>query len=166
MSTAIILGSSRSNGNTARLVRQYQQAATSNVSVYDLNTFSIGEFDYAYQNQSDDFNSLFKQLLTYQKLVFATPVYWYSPSARMKIFVDRISDLLSQDKEMGRALRGKSVALLATGGDVEVKHCFEEIFIHTFRYLGCPYEGMLYIPFDGDMPKIPMDISVNRFVLN
>ncbi|UJF20665.1 flavodoxin family protein [Shewanella sp. OMA3-2] len=164
MNTAIIIGSSRSKGNTAMLVKQYQQAATSNVSVYDLNTFTIGEFDYTYQNKSDDFNSLFKQLLTYQRLIFATPVYWYSPSARMKIFLDRISDLLSQEKEMGRALRGKYVALLATGGDVEVKPCFEEIFIHTFDYLGCVYDGMLYIPFDGNTPKIPMYQLVEQFV--
>lgn len=165
MNTAIILGSSRSEGNTAKLVKQYQQAATSNVSVYDLNSFNIGEFDYAYQNQSDDFHSLFKQLLSYQTLIFATPVYWYSPSARMKTFLDRISDLLSQDKEMGRELKGKSVALLATGGDVEVKHCFEEIFIHTFNYLGCIYNGMLYIPFDGDIPKISMVPLIDKFII-
>ncbi|MCP4458779.1 MAG: NAD(P)H-dependent oxidoreductase [Cytophagales bacterium] len=37
----------------------------------------------------------------------ATPVYWYSMSGIMKVFLDRIYDVLTIEKELGRKLHGK-----------------------------------------------------------
>ncbi len=43
----------------------------------------------------------------YDVLIFATPVYWYSMSGIMKVFFDRITDLLTIKKDIGRKLKGK-----------------------------------------------------------
>ena len=43
----------------------------------------------------------------YDTWIFVTPVYWYSMSGQMKIFLDRITDLLKWHKDEGRKIRGK-----------------------------------------------------------
>ncbi len=49
----------------------------------------------------------------YNVIVMATPVYWLSFSAQIKILIDRMYSL---DKPTGTPLAGKTLALLATGG--------------------------------------------------
>ncbi|MDC2889285.1 flavodoxin family protein [Psychrosphaera algicola] len=140
-STVIILGSSRSDGNTSALVHDY--ATIINATVVDLNDYEISPFDYN-ADYNDDFISLMAGLLKYDRIILATPMYWYSASAQMKTFIDRWSDLLKTEKAKGRQLRGKQVVVLATGSDKIPPNCFEQMFQLTFRYLGMDYRGMLY----------------------
>lgn len=148
MKTAIILGSSHSYNNTQALVELV--AKQCDAMVFDLNDFNISAYDPSFNNRSDDFFPLVEQLLSYQQLIFATPIYWYSPSAQLKTFLDRITDLLEIAKDQGRGLRGMRTALIATGTDAAPAKCFEEIFSHTFNYLGMAYQGMLYCSCEAD----------------
>lgn len=62
-------------------------------------------------SRNDDYLNLMKQILDkYETLILATPVYWYSMSGIMKVFFDRLTDLLTIEKELGRKLRGKKIA--------------------------------------------------------
>ena len=57
-------------------------------------------------------------------------------SAIMKTFFDRISDLLTIDKDLGRRLRGKSVLFITSS---EGNHLGDDFWIPikaTFNYLG------------------------------
>jgi len=146
--TAIVLGTSRSNGNTAQLAKKIEKNI--GVKIFDLSKYDITAFDYEFKNKDDDYKELVKEVLTYDNIVFASPVYWYTSSAHMKIFLDRISDLLSKDKSLARKFGEKTAFVLSTGADVEVKRCFEESFIHSFAYLNMNYEGMLYLPCEYD----------------
>jgi len=146
--TAIVLGTSRSNGNTAKLAKKIEKNI--NAKLFDLSKYDISAFDYEFKNKDDDYKSLVEEVLTYDNIVFASPVYWYTSSAHMKIFLDRISDLLANDKEVARKFENKTAYVLSTGADVEVKSCFEESFIHSFAYLNMKYDGMLYLPCDYD----------------
>ena len=84
-----------------------------NFELIDLNDFDISYYDYDHKNRQDDFLPLMKKLIErYKTLVFATPVYWYTMSAVMKTFFDRISDLLTIEKDLGRQLRGKNMVLI------------------------------------------------------
>lgn len=141
MKTAIILGSSRSHGNTAALAKFV--CAEVKAEYFDLANYHIAPFSYDNDYQ-DDFSRLVDQLWQFDRLILATPMYWYSASAQMKVFLDRLSDLLSFDKDKGRALRGKSAALLATGVNPIPADCFEQMFALTFHYLGMGYQGMKY----------------------
>ncbi len=140
--TIILVGSSRSPGNTLALSRVFAEQIQA--TVIDLSMYDIAQFDYEFKNRDDDFLPLMKQVLQFDRIVLATPMYWYAPSARMKTFMDRISDLLKVDKDLGRQLRGKKAGLLGTGCDAVPAHCFEEVFKLTFAYLGMQYQGMLY----------------------
>jgi multimeric flavodoxin WrbA len=103
----IIFGSSRSNGNTRKAIDTI--LGSSEIKVVDLNTMTIKPFDYEYKNQSDDFIPLVQMFLSYEQLVFASPVYWYTMSSIMKVFMDRFSDLLDLRRDLGRRLRGKKM---------------------------------------------------------
>lgn len=139
---AIILGTSRKNGNTHQLVDEY--ARNYSAHVFDLSEYDFSGFDYEHKNTNDDFLPLIEKLLTYDHLIFATPVYWYTMSAPMKLFFDRLSDLLTTHKEHGRSLRGKSCSVISTGTDNYLPEGFEQPFSLTAQYLGMQYSGALY----------------------
>ena len=139
---AILIGSSNNDGNTMALVNKIAQAT--NVTIYNLNNYQISPFDYEHQNINDDFIGLVKELIQYDQIIFASPVYWYTMSAQMKVFFDRLSDLLHVKKELGRQLRGKATAIISTGASPQPERSFEEVFTNSFDYLAMNYKGMLY----------------------
>lgn len=142
MSIAVILGTSRVNGNTHGLADEFCSNVPSDLFV--LKNYSISEYDYEHKNIDDDFFPLVDELLKYDHWVYATPVYWYSMSAEMKVFFDRLSDLLSIRKEKGRELRGKYCSVLSTGVADYPPDCFEDVFKITADYLGMNHLGMFY----------------------
>ena len=94
----IIQASSRSIGNTSKVVSYYSKLT--GFDVIDLNKKNIKHFDYDFLNQDDDFNSLFKEIaLNYNTIVFVTPIYWYTMSGLMKVFLDRSADFVKREKD-------------------------------------------------------------------
>jgi len=143
MKKVIIQGSPHEDGDTTQLVEKL--LSNSNWEVIHLHEYQIGHFDYAYQNRSDDFLPLMKQILDgYDVLIFVTPVYWYAMSGLMKVFFDRITDLLTIEKELGRRLRGKSMAAVSCSIGNHMGDHFWLPFEHTAEYLGMKYLGNLH----------------------
>jgi len=142
MRTAIIFGSSRDHGNTRQLVDHLARRMES--TTFNLAHYDISHYDYEHQNRNDDFLPLMQKILNFDRFILASPVYWYAPSGIMKIFIDRLSDLITIEKELGRRLRHQHAALLASGCDLLAPACFEEMFYRTFQHLGLHYQGMLY----------------------
>ncbi|WP_278019869.1 flavodoxin family protein [Flavobacterium ginsengisoli] len=94
----IILGSSRKNGNTAKIVDKLSKEH--NIDVVNLSDYKISHYDYESKNLGDDFLPLIRGIIEkYDTLIFATPIYWYNMSGIMKVFFDRISDLIRIEKE-------------------------------------------------------------------
>ncbi|MBJ6118030.1 NAD(P)H-dependent oxidoreductase [Pontibacter sp. BT310] len=149
----IILGSSNSNGTTSQIASFI--VARTDFPIIDLNTKIIGKFDYEFNNRDDDFLPLIRHIVeSYQIIVFATPVYWYSMSGTMKIFFDRLSDCLKTEKETGRKLRGMEMAVVCCGCDQELKEGFYMPFIETAKYLGMTYQGDMYCVEENGLPVI------------
>jgi len=143
MNIAILFASSRYDGNTAALVSELEVEG-GNVTSYLLKDYDITPFDYEHKNENDDYLGLVRELVKYDHVIFATPVYWYAMSSHLKIFFDRFSDLLSIDKPLGRKLKGQKCSVVSTGAWGYPPECFEEVFKLTFDYLGMKYAGMLY----------------------
>ena len=61
------------------------------------------------RGEFDDWGKLSQRMLEADALVFATPVYWFAPSARMKTLIERMTSLENQ----GLLLAGKPFALAA-----------------------------------------------------
>ena len=140
--TAIILGTSRAFGNTYKLAELYQKSSPADI--YHLKDHTFSMYDYAHKNINDDFLLLIQTLLHYDHLIFATPNYWYAMSAQMKVFFDRLTDVITIKKDYGRKLRNKTCAVLATGTGKVAPACFEAPFKLTANYLGLNYKGLLY----------------------
>ena len=164
--TIALFASARRNGNTGRLMDRI--ADELQIQVVDLTKKTISAFDYQHRNRTDDFESLMDHVLTFEQIIFASPVYWYSVAPPMKIFLDRISDLLDLPDlmEQGRRLKGKTSYVLCTSVYDEVPAPFLGAFQETFSYLGMQYGGCAhancddgYIPskYEGDV-----EIFINR----
>ena len=144
MKTVIIIGSSRKGGDTAKIVDMFIDKT--NWDLIDLNDYEIGYYDYEHKNKNDDYLPLMKKLIEkYDKFILATPVYWYSMSGIMKVFFDRITDLLEVEKDLGRKLRGKKMAVISCSIGNNLGESFWLPFSETASYLGMEYLGNVHV---------------------
>ena len=107
--------------------------------------YTIFPFNYEYLYPAEDqFSDVIDLLLNYNTIVFATPVYWYSMSSVLKTFMDRLTDLVTINKAIGRKLKGKSLKVMAIGTDAELPAGFEVPFKSTAKYFDMIFDGCLY----------------------
>lgn len=95
-------------------------------------------------------------LPNYDTIVIATPIYWWSYPAQLKIFIDRMYSLskISASGDHRSLLSGKTMALLATGGgpledNLEV---LERQWKTPAQLLGCRFLSCLF-------PFVPPEIG-------
>ena len=128
----ILKGSPRKNGNSARLAEAFAKGATAAGHSVDI-------FDAAAANLrpckacgacwtkgkpcifEDDFNDKLGPMLEQADvLVFATPLYWYSCSAQLKLAIDRINAFCTPKCDaLGRKLKITETALLSCAAEPE-----------------------------------------------
>lgn len=138
----VIFGSSRSDGKTREaVVMVFGNKAHRFV---DLAAHNISYYDYSHLNQSDDFLSIADLMAKHRNIFFCTPVYWYSMSAIMKTFFDRLSDLLDIQKPLGRSLKGRKCYIISSGADDKLPECFLEQIKRTCDYFEMEYVHALY----------------------
>ena len=65
-------------------------------------------------------------------------------SANLKMFVDRLSDLITTKKELGRKLKGKNLGLLSTNYDGNLNFDFAITFKLIAKYLHLNFIGHLH----------------------
>ena len=142
-----ILGSLRKDGNTSKALARLIHGCP--CDVVNLAHQKIAHFSYAQEYADDDFIGIVERVVGAPVTILATPVYWYSYSTPMKIFIDRFSDLLSSQKILGRRLRGCQFALLSTGSDSSPDASLNQAFDNFCSYLGISNIGMIYACEDG-----------------
>ena len=142
MKIVVVLGSSKRDGDTRKAIEDLSNHL--NFDVIDLSDYNIGYYDYEHNNSADDFIFLIERILTYKILIFATPVYWYAMSGIMKVFFDRITDLLDYEKALGRKFRGKDMAVLTSSVGDNLGDSFWLPFKETAKYLGINYVSDLH----------------------
>lgn len=152
---ALIVGSSRPNGNTVTLASWLANELEE--EYIDLARLNISYYDYEHKNIDDDFLGVVQRMIESQTIVLLTPVYWYSMSAQMKTFVDRISDLVTIRKDLGRKLRGKNLFLLSTGAGKDAGFAFEAPIEQTATYLGINFKGFSHF-----FMEKPEDVEVRH----
>ena len=120
----ILSGSPRKNATTDRLVSAFVEGAESQghaVSCFRVADMKIGgciACRYCLENHGlcvlqDDMPSILKELRNADVLVLASPIYYFSVSAQLKLAIDRMYALLEEGMPVKRA------ALLVTCGDDE-----------------------------------------------
>lgn len=140
----IISGSSRSEGDTKLWVDIIFKAFDH--EIINLLDYNISHYSYLNDYPIEDrFQNIIEEVLKYDTIVFATPVYWYSMSAIMKTLFDRLTDLVTIKKEVGRRIKNKSIFLLVVGADKDMPPGFDVPFKLTSNYFGWRYNECLYI---------------------
>jgi multimeric flavodoxin WrbA len=160
----ILLASARKDSDTKVFLEEVFK--NTDHKLVDLLDFSIQPYDYNNQYSAQDkfFTLIEEEILTHQSIVFATPVYWYAMSGLMKIFFDRLTDLVTIKKQLGRQLKGKSTFLLAVGTDEEMPAGFETPFKLTSAYLNMLYEGCIYYSTKNPKQQELIQDSIDNFI--
>ena len=136
-----VFSSARRHGNTGQFIDFV--AGELGIETIDLASVALSPFDYEHRNRHDGFEPLMRHVLDHDQLVFASPVYWYTVTATMKLFLDRLSDYLDLPDllDEGRRLRGKHAYIVCTSICEEPPASFISTFVDTFEYLGMRYGG-------------------------
>jgi multimeric flavodoxin WrbA len=92
----------------------------------------------------DGMQTLYPKLEDADAIVFGTPLYWYGPSGKMKLLLDRLRPFILTGK-----LAGKK-AILVIPSDEGAEACKHAVgmFTLSFKYLGVDLVGKL-------LPKTP-----------
>ena len=139
------MGSSNAMGDTYKVCKSIVDKY--NVKFQDLNELVIMPYDYDHDNKDDDFLGFMGHVVdSYDTIILATPVYWYSMSGIMKNFLDRFSDLLTIKKEMGRKLRGKSLIAISVSNSDDCPKEYPMPFERSAEYLGMNWKGYAHFP--------------------
>jgi multimeric flavodoxin WrbA len=126
----IFNGSPRKNGNTSVLIKECLRAIEESgkqAEVFFLNDMTIKpcQFcDWCIDNnamscvEKDDMEELYPELLESDVIVLAAPIFWFTISAQLKLFIDRLYAFHGKD---GYALTKKKIASILVYGDNDVE---------------------------------------------
>lgn len=159
---AAFLGSPRPNGNTdtlAEAVLDGVRGAGGEVESFALRALKVHPCtgcDNCWKKGRpcifvDDGAVLYDAMARADVFLFATPVYWYGPTAIMKAFIDR---LVVFNKPQGRPLvKGKAAVLVSAWEEKgsEAVDPMVKLFELGFRYLELRFVDRLLV--DGVGPK-------------
>ncbi len=124
----IVDGSPRMTGNTAVLSGEIGRGITDaggefeivkiqKLSIRPCLGCDVCQKEQNYRcTQKDDMNNLYPLLLDADGVILASPIYWFSVTAQMKAFIDRLYAL---NKGVTHAFRGKKMAAVLVYGDVD-----------------------------------------------
>jgi multimeric flavodoxin WrbA len=138
----VIFGSAREDGGTMEAVNLV--VGSHPITLVNLLEKDIQPYAYTDKASADDFLPIAQQMTEAETIIFATPVYWYAMSGRLKNFFDRFTDLITVRKDMGRALKGRNCYLICAGAQKKIPPGFEEPFSATCSYLKMDYRGCFY----------------------
>lgn len=153
----VVLGSPRKKGNSATLANRIVKGAESVGAVSDtvfLQGLQMAPCQSCYACQmkdskgcaiDDDMQSVYPKLIEYPNWILACPVYWFTMSAQMKIFMDRMFALGAYGKN---PFHKKRIAIAMTYGDKDPfsSGCVNALrtFQDAFHYTGSKLVGMVY----------------------
>lgn len=167
----IVEASPREDGNSTILAREVAAGARffgTQVETVHIHGMDIGPCTACNACQSslaadcvidDDMKAIYSRLRTADAIVYATPIYWFTVSAQIKLFMDRcyaLTFLGAQPAEDGDGqvetfetdLGGKKFGVVMTYGDVDPFASGAVNAIRTFqdmaRYVGSELVGFVY----------------------
>jgi multimeric flavodoxin WrbA len=160
-SVLIVKGSPRERGNSAALAGQVAAGAreagaqVESVYLHGMDIQACDACDFCRDAPEtgcvidDDMQALYPKIRDADALVYASPVYWFTMSAQMKLFMDRCYALGGDsDYASEHALAGKRIGIVLTyGGDdpfdsgaINAIRTFQDVF----NYVPAEIVGMVY----------------------
>jgi len=152
----ILKGSPRENGNSAVLADQVAAGARGtgvNIESFTLHNMDIRPCDACDTCREtggvcvikDDMQTLYPKLRAADAIVLASPIYWFTISAQLKLCIDRWYAL---ETPKGSELNGKKIGIVLTYGDSDPYTSGAINAIYTFqsmfRYIRSDIVGIIY----------------------
>jgi len=152
MKILAVLGSPRKGGNTEILVDEILKGARSKghdaekVHLYDYEILPCLDCRGCKREKfgftctlSDSMEEIYAKLESADLIIFGTPIYWYGPTAKMKLFIDRLRPYIASRKLAGRK------GLVVTPSEEGAACCgpLLQMFAMSFEYLGMENAGSL-----------------------
>ena len=147
-----LIGSPRKNGNTDLLVSSVLDGASANnhltekVYLYELDISPCVDCRECMKGElqctiDDDMKALYSKLESADVIIFGTPLYWYAPSGKMKLMIDRLLPYIFSKK-----LEGKK-AILVTPSEEGPGVCdyLVGMLELSFKYLGIDLEEKMLV---------------------
>jgi multimeric flavodoxin WrbA len=150
MKIIAFIGSPRKGSNTDLLVDQLLRGAQTKghraekIYLYD---YDISPCLDCRRCKKDDFTCalqdgmqmLYSRLEKADLIVFGTPIYWYGPTGKMKLFIDRLRPFIASG-----LLNGKK-SIVVTPSEEGESCCgpLMEMFLMSFDYLGMAFAGSI-----------------------
>jgi multimeric flavodoxin WrbA len=90
---------------------------------------------------TDGMQEIYPKLEEADLIIFGTPLYWYGPTGKMKLLIDRLRPFIANGK-----LNGKK-AVVVTPSEEESDACgpLLEMFRMSFNYLGMEFVGKIFV---------------------
>jgi len=166
----IISGSPKKDGNTAQLVSWFCEGAVSKgAQIEVINAVflkykasgctscrkcqEIAKYECVI---NDEAMPVLAKMAFVDVVVMATPLYFYAPSAQLKLVMDRMFSLYKWDNKaetMTTPLKGKTFVLLASAFENIGLDTLEKSFAITADYSGMRFESLL-VPDAGESGEI------------
>jgi multimeric flavodoxin WrbA len=145
-----LIGSPRKGSNTDTLVEQFLEGSKTNghtnekVYLYDHEISPCIDCRECKKDEyvcviEDDMQQIYPKIDSADVIIFGTPNYWYGPSAKMKLLIDRIRPYVANKK-----LKGKKAVVITPAAEGP-KACgpLIEMFRMSFDYLGIEFFGKI-----------------------
>jgi multimeric flavodoxin WrbA len=145
-----LVGSPRREGNTDLLVNAILFGAgaaghlTEKIYLYDIKIEPCLDCAGCKTNGgkcvvSDRMKGVYPKLSEADVIVFGTPLYWYGPSAKMKLLIDRLRPFISSGKLKGK----RAVLVIPSEEGAEACRSLVDMFERSFEYLQVPIVGKI-----------------------
>jgi multimeric flavodoxin WrbA len=157
MNVLALQGSPRREGNTAALLNAFLEGLRESgkhkideVRLHERDIHPCRNCDACRRMEDrycvidDDMQSLFAPFIEAQMLVLASPIYWWSTTAQLKLFVDRLYGLNPESHP--EFFEGKKLVLVLTYFDPDPNSGAEitlSMFREIARYTGMTIAGIL-----------------------
>jgi multimeric flavodoxin WrbA len=138
----ILTSSPRLKGNSTALAEQLEAGAKQSgaeVKTFDLAKMDIHPctacdacltYDEVHCDTEDDMQQIYPELQAADTVVFASPIYWFTFNAQMKLCMDR---MYAFENKRPHPMQGKKIAALFVYGDDDVIKSGVDNAIHTIR---------------------------------
>ena len=174
----ILSGSPKKHGNTATLVKWFTRGAKSKGAKVEIvqtaflkyKSFGCTSCRVCQKSEkyecviNDEAKPILAKMAKADVIVMATPLYFYGPSAQLKLIFDRMFSLFKWDNKadtMETPLKGKTFALIASAYEDIGLDALEKPFRLTAKYTGMKFKSLL-IPNAGESGDIKNKISIQK----
>jgi multimeric flavodoxin WrbA len=87
----------------------------------------------------DDMRQLYPKLEETDIIIFGTPLYWYGPTAKMKLLIDKLRPYIASKKLKGK----KAILIVPSEEGLEACRNLLGMFEQSFGYLGLELAGKI-----------------------